>query len=217
MALGDPWGYVRRPGVDKSSYHPLTQHLCSYILEEVLLPTDTLLISYYTRQGTMEGDPLSAAISTSGQWLIDLGLHWALPHVLVPGLGPNLPLCNYLQGLVEQCQQVVDLLLRGCQARCPRLGFLLPMPVALPAASTQLSAVADLDTSPLAFQYRPCPCTLHPQYRSPGPSIQWLRVQLLPSQSHMGHWQSRHTQLSRQWWLQHVQWYVQVQRCSSPM
>ena len=94
----------------------------------------------------MEGDPLSTAIGTLGQWLINLGLHWASPHVPVPGLGPTLPLCDYLRGLGEQCQQVVDLLLRGRRGRQPRLGLPLPMPVALRAVSTQPNAVAGLDT-----------------------------------------------------------------------
>ena len=87
------------------------QGLCRHILEEGLLPTDALLISYYTGRGTMEVDPLSAAISTFGQWLIDLRLHWASPRVPVPGLGLTLPLHDYLQGLGEQCHQAFDLLL----------------------------------------------------------------------------------------------------------
>ena len=135
---------MRRPKVDKSSCRPLTQCLCRHILKEGLLPTDVLLISYYIRWGTMEGDPLSAAIGTLGQWLIHLGLHWASPRV--PGLGPTLPLRDYLQSLGEQCQQVVDLFLQGHRGHRPCLGLALPMPVSLPAASTQPSAVADLDT-----------------------------------------------------------------------
>ena len=74
-----------------------------------------------------------------------------------------------------------------------------------------------LQTLTLAFQYRPCPCPLHPRYQSLGPLIPWLRVQLPPSPRHVGHWQPQHTQLSRQWWLQHIQWHVQVQRHCSPM
>ena len=122
------------------------QRLSCHILEEGLLPTDALLISYYTRRGTMEGVPLLAAIGTLGQWLIDLGLHWPLPQVLVLGLGPTLPLCDYLRGLVEQCQQAVNLLLWGCQGHHPCMGLPLPMPAALPTASTKPSTVADLDT-----------------------------------------------------------------------
>ena len=43
-----------------------------------------------------------------------------------------------------------------------------------------------LRTLILAFQYRLCPCPSHPQYQSLGPLIWWLRVELLPSQRHVG-------------------------------
>ena len=90
---------MRQPGVDRSSPCHLTQRLCHHILEEGLLPTNTPLISYYTGRGTIEGDPLLAAIGTLGQCLINLGLLWALPYVPILGLGPALLLCDYLQGL----------------------------------------------------------------------------------------------------------------------
>ena len=66
MALGALKGYVRWPGVDRSSCHSITQCLCHHILEEGLPPTDALLISSYTGWGTMEEDPLSATIGARG-------------------------------------------------------------------------------------------------------------------------------------------------------
>ena len=98
----------------------------------------------------MEGDPLLAVVGTLGQCLIGLGLHWASQCVPILGLGPALPLRDYLRGLGEQCQQVVNLLLWGRLGCHPHLGLPLPMPMALPTASHQSSAVADLDTSLLA-------------------------------------------------------------------
>ena len=66
------------------------QCLCRHILEEGLLPTDALLISYYTRLDTMEGDPLSAAVGASGVVADRLGAALGNTVCTCSGSGPHL-------------------------------------------------------------------------------------------------------------------------------
>ena len=56
-------------------------------------------------------DPLAGTLDASGAWLLQLGLRWAEPRVLVPGLNPMLALRDYCTGLgAEFCDTVTSAL-----------------------------------------------------------------------------------------------------------
>ena len=115
---------MRRWGDAQGSCQWLALHISCYIVWEGLLPTDALLISHFTGRGVRAVgaavDPLAGIIDASGAWLLQLGLHWAEPRVLVPGLNPMLALRDYCTGLgADFCYTVTSAL---HQAACHRLG-----------------------------------------------------------------------------------------------
>ena len=106
---------MRRPGDARGSRQRLALRISRYIMRDGLLPTDALLISYLTGRGVGAGgtaaDPLAGTLDASGAWLLQLGLRWAEPRVLVPGLNPMLALRDYCAGLgAEFCDTVTSAL-----------------------------------------------------------------------------------------------------------
>ena len=148
--LAGPQGYVRRPGEARSSRQRLAQRISRYIIQDGLLPTDALLISQFTGRGVgaagVTADPLAGTLDASGAWLLRLGLRWAEPRVLVPGLNPMLALRDYCMGLGAEFCDTVSSALR--LAARHRLGA-PPSPLALPPAvpSGQLGPTQPLPPS----------------------------------------------------------------------
>ena len=119
--LAAPQGYVCRPGDAHGSKQHLAHHLSRYILRDGLLPTDALLLLHFSGWGVggvgAPGDPLAGTLDASGAWLLQLGLCWAQPWVLVLGLGPILALQDYCAGLGEEFCATVAFALRPVRCR----------------------------------------------------------------------------------------------------
>ena len=128
--LAAPQGYVRHLGDAHGSKQHLAHRLSHYILRNGLLPTDALLLLHFSGWGVggvgAPADPLAGTLDASGAWLLQLGLRWAQPQVLVPGLGPMLALRDYCAGLGEELCATVASALRPVRRRCEDPPLSLP-------------------------------------------------------------------------------------------
>ena len=146
---------MRCPGDARGSRQWLALCISHYIVWDGLLPTDALLISHLTGQGVgavgAAADPLAGTLDTSRAWLLWLGLRWADPWVLVPGLKPMLALCDYCTGLgVDFCDTITSALHLAARHRFgappPQLAQALTVPGgSLGATQPFLLSVACID------------------------------------------------------------------------
>ena len=130
--LAAPQGYVHCLGDARGSKQRLAHRLSCYILCDGLLPTDALLFLHFSGRGVGgvgdPTDPLSGTLDALGAWLLQLGLRWVQPRVLVPGLGPMLALRDYCAGLGEEFCATVASALHPVYHRCKDPPLLLPAP-----------------------------------------------------------------------------------------
>ena len=134
---------MHHPGDAQGSRQWLALHISRYIVRDGLLPTNALLISHLTGRGVgavgAAADPLAGTLDASGAWLLRLGLRWAEPWVLVPGLNPMLALHDYCTSLgADFCDTVTSAL---HPAACHRRGAPPPqLAQALAVLGSQLGA-----------------------------------------------------------------------------
>ena len=128
--LAAPQDYVCHLGDACGSKQNLAHHFSCYILCNGLLPTNALLLSHFSGWGLggvgAPANPLAGTLDASGAWLLQLGLRWAQPRVLVPGIGPMLALRDYCAGLGEEFCATVAFALRPVHYQCEDPPLSLP-------------------------------------------------------------------------------------------